>query len=237
MYSRNFKGRNVRNTVNVSGMGSSANSGSTGRYSGNESSGRIIVPPSYGGTLYISATPKSSENNDRKSDTDIRNETVEKDSGNSDNSVASDGYRTVMYNGEPYVPDEIGMHGSSHQNDVKGRGGHPMLDGSGELRFKGMPGRRVGDRKNKNHETEKDLRMSGTVPSFYSGSGFDVDNTESCEPGMNLKAFLDRMPPVDDIILIALIITLLGGRGDDAATDDVLIVILAVLLLFGKEKE
>ena len=237
MYSRNFKGRNVRNTVNVSGAGSSANSGSTGRYPVSEPSGRVIVPPSYGGTLYISATPKSSENNDRKADADIREETVKNDSVNSASSTSSEGYRTVMYNGEPYIPDEIGMHGSSHQNDVKARGGHPMLDGGGELRFKGMSGRRVGERKNKKRETVRDYQMTGTVPEFYGGSDFNVDNAESCEPGMDLKAFFDRMPPVDDIILIALIITLLGGRGDDAATDDVLIVILAVLLLFGKEKE
>lgn len=237
MYSRNFKGRNVRNTVNVSGTGSPANSGGAGRYPVSEPSDRIVVPPSYGGTLYISATPKSSENNERKADTDIREETVGKESVNSDSSTDSGGYRTVMYNGEPYVPDEIGMHGSSHQNDVRGRGGHPMLDGGGELRFKGMSGRRAGDRKNKKHEPAGDLQIAGTTPVFSGNSGFDVDSDESSGSEINLKAFLERMPPIDDIILIALIITLLGGRGDDAATDDVLIVILAVLLLFGKEKE
>lgn len=233
MYSRNYKGRNVRN---VSGTGASSNYGNTGRRPVNDPSDRVIVPPSYGGTLYISAVPQSSGNTEKKPETDIRENPVKKDAGSSENGMTADGYRTVMYNGEPYVPDEIGIQSSRNKSNVMGRGGHPTLDGGGELRFKGVSGRRAGDKSIRDTGAGNNVRAgSRALQGFFPES--ETGDCALCDSGMNLKSFLERMPPIDDIILIALIIALLGGRGEDAATDDVLIMILAVLLLFGKEKE
>lgn len=116
MYSRNFSRR-----------GRDFNSG-TG-YEKSESTARPnfqepVPPPSYSGTLYISAR----EGRNTKEKNEIHTEVAHKPNRSADGEV-----RTVMYNGEPYVPDEIGIY--PEDDERFGRGGLPQI-GSDRLRFK-----------------------------------------------------------------------------------------------------
>lgn len=116
MYSRNFSRR-----------GRDFNAG-TG-YDKSESIARPnfqepVPPPSYSGTLYISAR----EGRNKKEKNEIHTEVSHQSNRPTDGEV-----RTVTYNGEPYIPDEIGIYPADDER--YGRGGLPQI-GSDRLRFR-----------------------------------------------------------------------------------------------------
>ncbi len=116
MYSRNFSRR-----------GRDFNSGAG--YEKSETIARPnfqepVPPPSYSGTLYISAREGRNTKERKEIHTEVAHQT---------NRPVDGEVRTVMYNGEPYVPDEIGIY--PEDDERYGRGGLPQI-GSDRPKFK-----------------------------------------------------------------------------------------------------